>query len=289
MIMVLSLSISVAIGLGACLMGAAPRLAWPSQHRQTHETKRQTKTRPSLLIGDDGANVFTDEDSTTDTTIQERGGDDVVDLTGPSNDAIFGGDGNDNVSPGDEDDEVFLGLGDDFFGDIGRRNDPDYGGEDLVRDQSGNDTLTSLGGQDSLFGDMVNTNYFLPQFDGVQARPDIGFGGLGNDQMLFDDGHTVSCGEGVDAFQLQVDSAKATAVTITDVDPATAALQINIFDGSNPLFTHENSFNEASEFANLSFVQDGTATQIVLNGTQVLAILQNVDVAALSPADIQVS
>ena len=117
---------------------------------------------------------------------------------------------------------------------------------------------------------MINSNDFLPQFDGVQAQPDMGFGGLGDDQMLFDDGDTVSGGEGVDAFQLQVASTKATTVTITDFDPATEALQINISDGSNPLFTNENSFTEASEFADLSFVQ-------------------NVDNASLSAANIQVT
>ena len=293
--MVLLLSICVAVGLGALLDGgsSSTNFAEPTPPDAPDETTDESgQPRPSLLIGDDGPNVFTDVDSTTDITIQGRGGDDVVDLTGPSNDIIFGGDGNDNVSPGDGDDEVFLGRGDDFFGDIGGRNDPDYGGDDLVRGQGGNDTLTSLGGQDTLFGDtgnaVINTNDFLPQFDGVQARPDMGFGGLGDDQMLFDDGGTVSGGEGVDAFQLQVASTESTAVTITDFDPATEALQINISDGSNPLFTNENSFTGASEFADLSFVQDGADTQILLNGTQVLAILQNVDATALSAANIQV-
>ncbi|WP_334065800.1 calcium-binding protein [Nereida ignava] len=294
--MVLLLSICVAVGLGALLDGgsSSTNLAEPTPPDAPDETTDESgQPRPSLLIGDDGPNVFTDVDSTTDVTIQGRGGDDVVDLTGPSNDIIFGGAGDDNVSPGDGDDEVFLGRGDDFFGDVGGRNDPDYGGDDLVRGQGGNDTLTSLGGQDTLFGDtgndVINTNDFLPQFDGVQARPDMGFGGLGDDQMLFDDGDTVSGGEGVDAFQLQVASTKSTAVTITDFDPVTEALQINISDGSNPLFTNENSFTEASEFADLSFVQDGADTQIVLNETQVLAILQNVDAAALSAANIQVT
>ncbi|CRK74132.1 calcium-binding protein [Nereida ignava] len=294
--MVLLLSICVAVGLGALLDGgsSSTNFAEPTPPDAPDETTDESgQPRPSLLIGDDGPNVFTDVDSTTDVTIQGRGGDDVVDLTGPSNDIIFGGAGDDNVSPGDGDDEVFLGRGDDFFGDVGGRNDPDYGGDDLVRGQGGNDTLTSLGGQDTLFGDtgndVINTNDFLPQFDGVQARPDMGFGGLGDDQMLFDDGDTVSGGEGVDAFQLQVASTKSTAVTITDFDPVTEALQINISDGSNPLFTNENSFTEASEFADLSFVQDGADTQIVLNETQVLAILQNVDAAALSAANIQVT
>lgn len=294
--MALLLSICVAIGLGALLDGASSSdgLAEPTPPDAPDEASNENaQPRPSLLIGDDGPNVFTDLDSTTDTTIQGRGGDDMVDLTGPSNDIILGGDGDDNVSPGDGDDEVFLGRGDDFFGDIGGRNDPDYGGDDLVRGQAGNDTLISVGGQDTLFGDtgndVINTNDFLPQFDGVQARPDMGFGGLGDDQMLFDDGDTVSGGEGVDEFQLQVASTKATAVTITDFDPATEALQINISDGSNPLFTNQNSFTEASEFADLSFVQNGTDTQIVLNGAQVLAILQNVDTASLSAANIQVT
>ncbi|WP_391481936.1 calcium-binding protein [Nereida sp. NH-UV-3] len=294
--MVLLLSICVAVGLGALLDGgsSSTNFAEPTPPDAPDETTDESgQPRPSLLIGDDGPNVFTDVDITTNVTIQGRGGDDVVDLTGPSNDIIFGGDGNDNVSPGDGDDEVFLGRGDDFFGDIGGRNDPDYGGDDLVRGQGGNDTLTSLGGQDTLFGDtgndVINTNDFLPQFDGVQVRPDMGFGGLGDDQMLFDDGDTVSGGEGVDAFQLQVASTKSTAATITDFDPATEALQINISDGSNPLFTNENSFTEASEFADLSFVQDGADTQILLNETQVLAILQNVDAAALSAANIQVT
>jgi Ca2+-binding RTX toxin-like protein len=293
--MVLLLSICVAVGLGALLDGgsSSTNFAEPTPPDAPDETTDESgQPRPSLLIGDDGLNVFTDLESTTDITIQGRGGDDVVDLTGPSNDIIFGGDGNDNVSPGDGDDQGFLGRGDDFFGDIGERNDPNYGGDDLVRGQGGNDTLTSLGGQDTLFddtgNDVINTNDFLPQFDGVQARPDIGFGGLGDDQMLFDDGDTVSGGEGVDAFQLQVASTKSTAVTITDFDPATEALQINISAGSNPLFTNENSFTEASEFADLSFVQDGADTQILLNETQVLAILQNVDAAALSAANIQV-
>ena len=288
------LSICVAVGLGALLDGgsSSTNFAEPTPPDAPDETTDESgQPRPSLLIGD-GPNVFTDVESTTDITIQGHGGDDVVDLTGPSNDIIFGGDGNDNVSPGDGDDQGFLGRGDDFFGDIGERNDPNYGGDDLVRGKGGNDTLTSLGGQDTLFddtgNDVINTNDFLPQFDGVQARPDIGFGGLGDDQMLFDDGDTVSGGEGVDAFQLQVASTKSTAVTITDFDPATEALQINISDGSNPLFTNENSFTEASEFADLSFVQDGADTQILLNETQVLAILQNVDAAALSAANTQV-
>ena len=146
------------------------------------------------------------------------------------------------MNPGDGDDEVFLGRGDDFFGDVGGRNDPDYGGDYLVRSQGGNDTLTSLGGQDTLFddtgNDVINTNDFLPQFDGVEARPDMGFGGLGEDLMLFDESDTVSGGEGVDAFQLQVASTKSTAVTITDFDPTTGAIEINISDGSDPFF-HE--------------------------------------------------
>ena len=144
----------VAIGLSAMLDGGSSSddLAEPTPPDAPDETTDENaQRRPSLLISDDGPNVFTDLDSTTDTTIQGRGGDDVVDLTGPSNDIIFGGDGDDNVNPGDGDDEVFLGRGDDFFGDIDGRNDPDYGGDDLVLGQGGNDTLMSLGAQDTLF------------------------------------------------------------------------------------------------------------------------------------------
>lgn len=242
------------------------------------------------VVGDDEDNVFYDAGGDESFNIQARGGNDRIDLNGTGDDVIFAGDGADDVDSGDGDDKVYLGKGDDYFGDIGGRNDPDYGGDDLVRGGGGSDALYSISGSDTLFGDtgrdLVSSLDILPQFDGVEARPDMAYGGAGNDIMIFDDGDTVSGGTGVDSFDLHVASKNATAVTITDYDPEQETLEIR-FAGPNPL-TSVNDFEDQPTFDDLTFSQDGDDTLIALNG-QVLAIMKNTDVDDVQFSNIQVA
>ncbi|MCF6445415.1 calcium-binding protein [Nereida sp. MMG025] len=244
--------------------------------------------KPTRIIGDDEPNTVIDLESTQDLYINTQGGDDRVDLDGPSNDTIFAGDGNDEVSPGDGDDQVFLGQGDDYFGDVGGRNDPDYGGDDLVRGGGGADSLYSISGADTLYGgtggDLLSALDILPQFDGVEARPDQLFGGKGADQLFFDDGDTVSGGDGIDSFSLSVESPNATAVTITDYNPKNEMLELR-FAGENPILGP--GFGSDPDFNDLLFEQSADDTHISLNG-QLLAIVQDTDVDDVQFSNIQV-
>lgn len=201
----------------------------------------------TLLIGEFG------------TSVVGFGGDDVIRFA----DGIDT-DGRDmNVIAGNGDDVVVLGEGD-----------------DVINGGLGLDTLIGGTGSDEIYGGYADDILVAAAINADQLdASDILFGGGADDQLSGDNGDALEGGEGVDGFFVNVPTptndtlglnADAAAVTISDFDPATEVITIEVTLTQNEVPTVTYAATDSPQ-----------GTSILVNG-QIVAELLGVSETALS-------
>lgn len=200
------------------------------------------------LIGNEGDDSLLGG-SGNDQILGGDGSDRIV--GGVGTDRLVGGDGNDTLIGGSDDDTMVGGADDDRL--LGG------GGDDLMRGNLGDDTLIGGIGRDRLNGQGGND----------VLRGGVGDdtlrGGIGNDRFLGGVGDDViMTGDGNDRIIVRRNQGLDTVTDFTDGQDLMVL-------GSIP-------------FGQLTFVQMGIDVQVVL-GTDVLLVLQNLNVEQLSQVD----
>ncbi|MGH1356709.1 MAG: calcium-binding protein [Thalassovita sp.] len=161
-----------------------------------------------------------------------RAGNNYVEA-GDGNDAIYASNGDDTLLGGGGDDDIRGGAGADLL--IGGR------GDDTVSGGDGDDTLTSAYGLDYLSGD--DGNDVISSVEAFSTSlGDTVDGGDGDDLLRGDQNDILTGGADADSFQVEVDGDRISAtefgpVLITDLDPATETIQIELATGDTGTIT----------------------------------------------------
>lgn len=227
------------------------------------------------IVGDLGDDTITG--GSGDDTLNGDGGADVIDGGdgadvidgGTGADSIIGGSGNDSLFGSDGADTVLGGEGDDVLDGTAADNTQFTPTADLTPTT---DEQTSQIGEDELdesedpIIDLAATTVGNQLLDG----------GTGDDTLTGDQGDTLTGGEGVDSFIVDADvDAILEAVLITDFDPTTETLTLNI-DGLDIGDPTEDGFAFDLETNDLA---DDSGMEVVLQGVVVATL------AGVSEAD----
>lgn len=203
------------------------------------------------LIGGDG-NDSLDGGADNDTLFGDDGEDTLIGATG--DDVLYAGAGNDVLTSDAGQDSLFGGEGHDIIaaGD----------GNDMLEGGLGDDLLSGGAGTDEIYGDAGNDTLWGNADGSTDTEVDFLNGGAGNDTLMLGAGDYGHGGDGADSFTVTELGLGATAVEITDFNPAEDQLVL-LYDPA------------LSTPPTASLQTDGSGnTQVLLDG-QVVATLTN--------------
>ncbi|MEM9273360.1 MAG: calcium-binding protein [Cyanobacteria bacterium P01_F01_bin.143] len=185
---------------------------------------------------------------------------------GGGSDTIFGNDGDDQISGNDEFGEG-IDAADILWGNKGNDRIDSGSGNDEARGNDGDDTIFGGSGEDTLFGG---------------ADQDLLSGGGGNDLIFGNNGDDTLAGSGgLDTLW----GGAGSDMFIVSRGQNTDRIK-DFVDGEDKLSLRNNVFFSGSNISveDLSFIQNGTATQIKF-GNEFLAVVENINVADIDATD----